>query len=241
MGRLQNLAKTWTVIIVISSLSILSVYPVSALFPTPEFTVEYKDNSYGIPSSSMLDPATGKNITKPAQYVQNKTIHIIVKNQPVSSSESVLYVIHVKNHSENTWTYFTAAFADKQLRYTVLIYALKGNNATSRFNEYFNFSSGDTIDIQMYAKLFLYLPNDGHIQSGFNQEIDKSYWSNNQTITIPYFEEPNPTPTSTIFCFAILFPLLVDAILITCVILISVSIFLIMILWKRRQQLKAYN
>jgi hypothetical protein len=239
MGRPQNLSII--MITIISILSVLTANPVSALFPTPEFSVQYKDNSYDIPANTAVDPATGRNITTPAQYIQNKTIHVIVENQAVDSPKSVLYIIQAKNHSENTWTYFTGGFADNQSKYTVLSYALKGNNASSRFNEHFNFSSGDTIDIQMQAHLYIYYPNDGHIQSGYNQEIDKSYWSNNQTITIPYFEEPNPTPTSTIFCFAKLFSLLADVILIAGVILITASIFLIMIFRKRRIQLKAYN
>lgn len=83
------------------------------------------------------------------------------------------------------------------LQFTLLIYALNGNNASSHFDGYLEFSEGDAVDFIVQAEI-------GHLR-----EINKSGWSNTQTVTIPEAStstspSPNPTPTYTVPEFSLL-------------------------------------
>jgi hypothetical protein len=83
----------------------------------PEFTVELVDNSYDVPekTTTKIDQYTGKETetTTPSYHVENKSIEITIKNQPLSpytnanasSYEGRLYYnVRVKGHFGEEWT-----------------------------------------------------------------------------------------------------------------------------------------
>ena len=77
-----------TIIIVTSSLLLIPLVNAQTIPKpsVPEFTLKYVDNSYDVPSTYGIDPFTGKNVMTQAGYhIQNKSIEVIVKNQPFSS------------------------------------------------------------------------------------------------------------------------------------------------------------
>jgi hypothetical protein len=155
--------------------SLLMVLPVNAQTisrpSVPIFTLKYQDNSYQDNS---------------ATYIQNQTIQINIEHQPITNSESLLYIINEKSHNNTDWHSTGVSFsADIQSQSTLIVYALKGNNASNTFNGTLQFTVGDIVDFKIYAILYQYLgPSDGHIQSGYWQEVSRSQWSNTQTLTI---------------------------------------------------------
>jgi hypothetical protein len=157
----------------------------------PRFDLKFQDDSYWVNST---------------QYIQNQTIQIKIENQPVGNSEYLLYLIDLKSHYEDKWNSTGASiWEDRQSQATLISYALKGNNASSTFNGYLEFSIGDSVDFRVQAELLYYLgpPDGSNIQSGYLREVYRSDWSDTQTITIPETSTstsptPNPTPTPSV-------------------------------------------
>ena len=103
-------------VLVISSLTLLMVKPVSAqttAMPTvPVFSLALVNHSYSVPSttSSTTNPYTNKTTitTVPSNYVQNITIDMTIKNQPFPSTvngykANIYYVVQTKPHFGNDW------------------------------------------------------------------------------------------------------------------------------------------
>ena len=188
-----------------SYLTLLTVKPANAQTipkPTvPRFTLDFQDNSYRLNS---------------AAYIQNQTIQIEIENQPLVNSEYLLYLIEEKSHYADNWNSTGASFwQNNQSQSTLINYALKGNNASTTFNGYLEFSIGDSVDFRVQAVSLYYTgpPDGSNIQSGQLREADRSDWSNTQTITIGETASTSPTPTPTVpeLSWLVFVPLLLSA------------------------------
>jgi len=106
-----------TLIIVMSCLTLLIVRPASAQSTpkpsVPEFTLKYVDHSYDVPPTYGIDPYTGKKVvTKEGHHVENKSIEVTIKNQPLSPNNEangffthLYYNFRYKGHYANDWIY----------------------------------------------------------------------------------------------------------------------------------------
>jgi hypothetical protein len=170
----------------------------------PEFTVKFADYSYDVPASTSIDPYTGKTVNNPAQHIENKTLQISIKNQTIQSTEHLYYQIRMKGHFQPEWSNISYIQANPHSEYTVLTYALGGNNASGNFDSRLEeISSGDTLDFQVQAQIWHYVPSDDfYSQFGGGwlfRMSDYSDWSNTQTITISESQTPTPSPETTPF------------------------------------------
>src|ERR1700693_517879 len=154
----KTFALLLTVIIATSCLTLSIFKPANAqTIPkpsVPEFSIRYVDFSYGIPANTSIHPFTGKTVTNPAQYIVNQTIQISIKNQTISSSDYLYYQIRMKGHFSQEWTNISFVQANPQSAYTVLIYALLGNNASGHFDSSLEISSGGSADFQVQAQIW---------------------------------------------------------------------------------------
>jgi hypothetical protein len=195
----------------LSIASLLIVKPASAQsIPTPsvpEFTLKFVDASYNVPTTSSIDPYTGQNVTVEGYHVENRTIELIIKNQPLTSYRqngegvSFYYNVREKGHYEENWTtiytvdnYFTAP---SNTIYTTLTYSLDPNAPPWLDN---NLPSGGQLDFQVEALIGYIGRTIGFASWYFTGQ--ESGWSNTQTVTVPASSvSPNPTsiitPTST--------------------------------------------
>jgi hypothetical protein len=169
----------------------------------PEFTVKFADYSYDIPASTYIDPYTGKTVNNPAQRIENNTLQISIKNQTIQSGEYLYYNIRMKGHFSQDWTNISNIQANPHSEYTVLTYALGGNNASSYFDSRLDeISSGGTVDFQVQAQVWHYVLSDtpnAQFGGGWLFVMESaSGWSNTQTITIPESQTPTPSPAATL-------------------------------------------
>ena len=76
----------------------------------PEFTAKFVDASYDVAPSSSLNPYTGQNVSVDGHHVENRTIELIIKNQPFTSYKqngeniSFYYNVREKAHYAQNWT-----------------------------------------------------------------------------------------------------------------------------------------
>lgn len=212
MGRIgKAFALFLALIIAMSCLTLLMAKPAFAqTIPTPsvpEFTVKFVDASYNVAPSSSINPYTGQNVTVEGYHVENRTIELIIKNQPFvsynSNGENVSFYLNVreKGHYEENWTniytvdnYYTSASNGD---YTTLTYSLDPNAPPWLDN---NLPSGGQLDFQAEALIGYIGRTVGFASWYFTGQ--ESGWSNTQTVTIPASSvSPNPTsiitPTST--------------------------------------------
>lgn len=216
MGK--NSKRLILALTIIIALSITAVANnVSALpAPTasvPEFTVLFTDRSYTIPANTSIDPSTGKTITNPAQYINNKTIQISIKNQNISGISFLQYEIRMKGHYMQEWTNISSIKTNRQLEYTVLNYAIHLNNASGNFTSYLDeISPGDTVDFQAQAQIWIKRasgPDLFHVR--YDDILWKATdWSSTQSITIPENNSSSPTPTVPELSWLSILPLLVS-------------------------------
>ncbi len=152
----------------------------------PEFTVQYADNSYVISASTSIDPFTGKTVTNHAQSVNNQTIQITIKNQTIPSASYLFYEVRMKGHYSQEWTNISFVQADPRSEFTVLVYAIDGNNASGHFTSTLHeVSSAGTADFQVQTQIWHY-EQSNDIFGSWNQVLwTASDWSDAQTITIP--------------------------------------------------------
>ena len=93
MGKIsKTFALFLTLIIAMSVLTLLTVNPVNAqsiVKPSiPEFTIRLVDLSYDVPATYAKDPLTGNTVmTHEGYHVQNRTVDIIIENQPFTSTK----------------------------------------------------------------------------------------------------------------------------------------------------------
>jgi|WetSurMetagenome_2_1015567.scaffolds.fasta_scaffold235806_1 hypothetical protein len=193
MGKVVCLFLVLIITLSIGSSIIKSVTAQSIPKPSvPIFKLEFQDDSFRVNSTD---------------YIQNQTIQIKIENQPLVNLEHLLYVIEEKSHYADNWNTTGASFwQDSQSQSTLIVYALKGNNASKDFNGYLEFSNRDSVDFKVQAIGFYDLgPSNGHLQPSGLNELDRSEWSPTKTISIPdgsvsvsSSPTPNPTPIPTV-------------------------------------------
>lgn len=165
--------------------------PASTPSPTksptvPEFSVKYVDQSYDISVNTTIDPFTGKTVIIPAQHINNQTIIVTIKNQTILNEDNYLYYqIQMKGHYSQEWSNISFIQANTFSKYTVLVYALDGNNASGDFTSRLDqVSSEGTIDFQVQAQIWHYEHSEGIFDSWDQVLWTASDWSNTQTVTI---------------------------------------------------------
>jgi hypothetical protein len=180
----------------------------------PEFTVKFVDRSYSVEESSQINPYTGKTEVISAHRVQNYTIELAIKNQPIASAmvgdfnAEFRYDVNVKGHFAQNWTIMYLRFeGPKQSNsdYTIITYELlsspthpeQGFELRSFFND--PVGSNTIMGIPPISQLdFRVCAMYGAMHRGYNPNApdqlgmfpwvfdgETSGWSNTQTITIP--------------------------------------------------------
>ncbi len=178
----------------------------------PQFTIEYVDNSYDVPLviTTTTDPYNGQQVTHRSggYHVENKTIELSIKNQPLSSESlgnnsdnGLYYTVRVKGHFGTEWQeqsvsavrpsdsyvpwpieYQTTKIQASNSGYTILTY-VKGQSIWPMRN-------GDQIDIQVkafvgYQKFFWNTDHMFPLYDGNAFDVSaESDWSSTQTITM---------------------------------------------------------
>jgi hypothetical protein len=176
----------------------------------PEFTLKYVDHSYDVPSttSSAFNPYNNQTTitTIPGYHVQNFTIDLIIKNQPIPSTldgnqSYLLFYVKLKGHYGNDWIYpygeaINAYPKQSTSDYTVISLPTSysyGVNTTALQT----LQVGDKIDFQVKAILaYGYLHYLGGLppeQTYDYYSVSASDWSSTQTIIIPDSYEPTPS------------------------------------------------
>jgi hypothetical protein len=187
-------------ILTVSSLLMVIAAPASASTPSvPEFTVKFVDHSYVVPTSTSIDPYTGQQIVHPNYTVENKTIDIIIKNQPFAPPNNLTnlyYNVRVKGHFGENWTELYS-ISNNTPQNTLPMQSASENTVISTPQDY---PAGGQVDFQVEAVIAtahpLYGTNFGY------WSYETSGWSNTQTITIgesqtPTSPETTPTPDQT--------------------------------------------
>ena len=108
----------------------------------------------------------------------------------------------MKGHFQQEWSNISYIQANPHSEYTVLTYALGGSNASGNFDSRLEeISSGDTLDFQVQAQIWHYVPSDdfySQFGGGWLFRIsDYSDWSDTQTITVGESQTPTPSPATT--------------------------------------------
>jgi hypothetical protein len=162
-------------ILALTSLIVIeSVFAQSTTKPSvPEFTVKYVDSSHDVPPRYDFDPYTGENVVvEPGYHVQEKTIEVVIENQPFTSYEDangnvirLYYSIRIKGSFGDSWWYpdysdytqvdaegerVNYAGADVGSDFTVIAYGLVGNNGTRALLN-LDISDGGKADFQVQA------------------------------------------------------------------------------------------
>lgn len=170
----------------------------------PEFTLKYVDHSYDMPPTYSIDPYTGQNITHPGYHVENKTIDIIIKNQPFTSSMDgatyqLYYNVRQKGSYEENWT--EGRWTDSGPGSLV---PQSNSQSTVISIPVHSYPINASLDFQIQAVIggyYQHIPPSplvpavtyfGVLASG------ESKWSSTQTIIIPDFTKSTSSPTSTL-------------------------------------------
>jgi hypothetical protein len=210
----------------------------------PEFTVQFLDRSYDVPTTTSFDPYTGKEITDQGYHVENKTIEIKIKNQPFEpfynangQAINLYYNIRIKGYFEQNWTevyrpVYGFPLQSTDSDYTVLSYTWVEQGETQIGSSMITLRNGAQADFQVEAMIG-YIADSGPYSDRSPREYfegETSGWSNTQSITIGEVSASiSPSPTVPEFPIRVILPLFVIIPLIT--------IFLV----KKRICLKPYN
>ena len=162
----------------------------------PEFTVKLVDNSYDVPdkTTTEIDQYTGKEVvtTIPGYHVENKSIEITIKNQPLSPytdadgyEGKLYYNVRVKGHFGEEWT-TPIPFQRHDPVSRIPVYSSSGYTVVTCSANYPTDSHLD-FQVEAFTGYYYYEPDPYHVfgmTSGF--KVDKtSGWSSTQTIFIP--------------------------------------------------------
>ncbi len=217
--KTKSLPTLLIIILLTSSVVILGfVSAQSTSKPSaPEFTVQYGDHPYDVPTTYTTDIYTGETITHQGYRVQNRTIDLIIKNQPFSeygdgsgNVTGLYYNVRVKGHfgGDSDWKYYPEykSFPASSGSYTTISFSINGYAGDSS-NTIYAPAEGK-LDFQVQALVGYYFtewvsmnlpdhPLAGGLANVFHGQ--KSDWSN-----IKILEAGNPTtqpstPTATVF------------------------------------------
>jgi len=198
----KYLASILILTIAISSLTLMVIKQVNAqstpAVSVPEFSVKFVDSSYTTPANTSIDPFTGKTVTTPAQSINNQTIEVSIKNQTIPNGTDLYYQVRMKGHHSEQWTIISLAPANPRSEFTILTYAINGNDAPDQFTSHLSqIAPGGTADFQVRAQLMEYntLPDSQSVP--VSAAISASDWSSTQTITIPATSMASPTSQSS--------------------------------------------
>jgi hypothetical protein len=223
MGNMgKSLALILILIMAVSSLNLLMIKPAFAqTTPTPsvpEFNAKFVDASYSVAPSSSIDPYTGQSVTHEGYQVKNRTIELIIKNQPfnsyISNGINISFYLDVreKGHYEENWTtiytvdnYYTS---ESNTNYTTLTYSLDQN--VPPFWD--TIPSGGQVDFQVEAMIGYISRTVGFASWYFAGQ--ESGWSNTQTVTIPSSNSASPIPTVPEFPIWIILPFFMSILLV---------------------------
>jgi hypothetical protein len=182
----------------------------------PEFTLNYADHSYEVPSttSPTFNPCNNQTTitTIPGYHVRNLTIDLTIKNQPIpptidGNTSYLLFWIRLKGHYGNgtDWIYpysdaINAYPRQSNSNYTVISlptsYSYGANTESLQ-----SLQTGDKIDFQVRAILaygYNYSLNAFLPVYSYNYEsVATSDWSNTQTLTIGKNTSPSTVPPNT--------------------------------------------
>ncbi|MCW4001461.1 MAG: hypothetical protein NWE93_14610 [Candidatus Bathyarchaeota archaeon] len=164
----------------------------------PEFTIKQVDNSYDVPTTYSIDPYTGVTVTHPGHHVTNRTVELVIKNQPFVSTNSdgwntsFFYNVRMKGHYGDDWVTLynptvTPYYAQENSEYTVISFG--------------EFSSNSKIDFQVQALVgYVHRISNGsatNILDKFPWVFDgeTSGWSATHTLTI-IEASSTPAPSS---------------------------------------------
>jgi hypothetical protein len=201
----KSISLLFSAILVTSSLMVISASSEITKPSVPEFTLRYVDNSYDVPPIYSVDPYTGKNVlTQAGYYVENKSIEVIIKNQPFLSyrneNNSIVelhYYILAKGHFQD-WN-SDLPNPDSRVdrsdgEYTVVTYGLGRNNGSDVYHRQLgDVSAWGKVDFKVQALLgYSARFSRGPYESQFGEAyyyvftvVGKSDWSIIQTISIP--------------------------------------------------------
>jgi hypothetical protein len=183
----------------------------------PEFSLKFVDASYFVPTTYSTDPYTGANVTHPSYFVDNRTIEVIIKNQPFTRYANngqiidLYFNMRTRGYYEENWTnsYSIDDVYPNQTNtnYTVLIFRSQGdgyflisNSAYSSSHAGFYAPSNGKVDFQMEAMIGSIHRDASQFLAPWGFYGETSGWSNTQTITIPEtstLTTPTLNPTST--------------------------------------------
>jgi hypothetical protein len=178
--------------LILSSAS--SVFAQSSTLSVPEFTAKYIDKSYDVPESTSIDPYTGKTVTNPGYYVENKFIELTIKDQNVGT---VHYDIIFKGHFEEKW--HSIFMYENSPTYRNV--SIRCSESQSASGEEIYAPPGGQIDFKVAAFRGGYTRDfSSPLPFMFFNVTERSGWSSIQTITIPAStssptSSPSPTPT----------------------------------------------
>jgi hypothetical protein len=191
------LSLLFIIILAVSNLIIVeSAFAQSITKPSvPELTLKLVDNSYSVPATVTIDPFTGANVTQPSHRVDNKTIEVIIKNQPFNPiliqegtsnwTTAFYYNVHFKGHYSGDWIpiYFygdpfpTPSNSD----YTTIEYPLEltSPNASSYFLKVYREYDGS------YSSIPTEIPSNAQIDFQVQAMIGNFHRGYNATATDP--------------------------------------------------------
>ncbi len=181
----------------------------------PEFNVKLIDRSYDVPLTytNLTDPFTGQQIiiTHGGYHVENRTIDVIIKNQPFTPTDiddnttQLFYAIRWKGHFEGWANTYHISSIDYD--YYLNTYGVQASNSDSTVKTYTiatfgNVPEGGQVDFQIKAQSgysFAHYRDHAPIQPiGINfQSVEESDGSNTQSITIEESQIPTSSPEIT--------------------------------------------
>ena len=200
MGNIRKGFSLLVVILAVSSLMMVeSAFAQSIPKPSvPDFTVQFVDSSYDIPTAHSFDPYTGQEITNQGYHVEKKSIDVKIKNQPFEPFYmengrpiNLYYNIRIKGHFEQNWTelYRPVYGFPKQSTdsdYTVFSYTWVEHSETQIGTRMIILRAGAQADFQVEAMIG-YIADSGPFSNRSPREYfegETSGWSNAQSITI---------------------------------------------------------
>jgi hypothetical protein len=174
----------------------------------PEFNLAYVDNSYEVPSTTTIDPYTGKTGIIQGYHVSNQSVVLSIKNQPFTSVKldngnytHLYYTISYKGHYAINWSSYNH---DLETDW----FLMQSEDSEYTIVNFQQLPTEGEVDYSVQAQIGYYIQyfTPFRIHEFTGQTSD---WSNVQTISIPDGEvsttiSPSPSPTvpefSTLTC-----------------------------------------
>jgi len=168
----------------------------------PEFTVEFGNYSYDVPTTYSIDPFTGENVTHQGYHVQSKNIDVKIKNQQFVPyydagrdwNIKFFYNIRIKGHFSEEWIELYRASDGYPIpsdsTYSIFSYVLEESGDSKLGTILIEFPDGAVVDFQVEAMIGyvhrVYNPEATHMLEMYPWVLtgEKSGWSETQTITI---------------------------------------------------------